>query len=113
MPMNWDEAVAHALSLPGAEMSTSYGKAAVKVNKRAFLSPGHEQGSFCIAIDKDTIEMLLALAPETYWQTPHYVGWPAVLVRESGPDTDHVRGMIAKAHAWTAARPVPRARKKA
>lgn len=113
MPVDWDEAVAHALSLPGAGMSTSYGRPAVKVNGRAFLSPGHEAGSFCIMIDKDAVEMLLALDPETYWQSAHYIGWPAVLVRETARDADHVRGMIARAHAWNAARPVLRPRKKA
>ncbi|WP_202908459.1 MmcQ/YjbR family DNA-binding protein [Labrys sp. WJW] len=113
MPIDWNEAVAHALSLPGAEMSTSYGKPAVKVNGRAFLTPGHEADSFCLQIDKDSIEMLLALDPETYWQSAHYVGWPAVLVREATPHADHVLGMIGRAHAWNALRPAPRNRKKA
>lgn len=112
MSIDWSEALAHALSLPDAEMSTSYGRPAVKVKGRAFLSPGHEKGSFCISIDKDTIEMLLALDPDTYWQSAHYVGWPAVLVREATPHADHVRAMIGKAHAWNASRPVLRTRKK-
>ncbi|MGO4669563.1 hypothetical protein AB4118_25515, partial [Bosea sp. 2RAB26] len=50
-----DAAVAYALTLPGAGISTSYGMPAVKVKGRAFLSPGHEAGSFCIAIDRDTV----------------------------------------------------------
>ena len=42
--MTLDEAVAFALTLPGTELSTSYGKPAVKVasNGRAFLFPSHE-----------------------------------------------------------------------
>lgn len=104
MAITWDEAVAYALTLPGAEMSTSYSMPAVKVNGRTFLSPGHEAGSFCISIDRDTVTMLMELAPATYWQTAHYVGWPAVLVRQNGSDPDHVRGMINRARDWNADR---------
>jgi hypothetical protein len=111
--MTFDEAVAFALTLPGTELSTSYGKPAVKVNGRAFLYTGHEdQTSFGIAIDLDTVEMLMATEPETYWQTPHYEGWPAVLIRYDGPDQERVREMIERSHAWTAAKPPVRPRKR-
>ena len=36
--MTWDEALAFALTLPGAELSTSYGQPAVKVNGLASRS---------------------------------------------------------------------------
>jgi len=75
--MTFDEAVAFALSLPDTELGTSYGKPAVKVvsNGRAFLFPSHEADtSFGVAIDLDTIEILKATDPETFWQTPHYEG---------------------------------------
>ncbi|MBA3897897.1 MAG: hypothetical protein H0X36_12355, partial [Sphingomonadaceae bacterium] len=77
---SWDEAVAYALSLPDTVLATSYGKPAVKVasNGRAFLYTGHEeQTSFGIAIDLDTVEMLKETDPDTFWQSPHYEGWPA------------------------------------
>ncbi|KFC63466.1 hypothetical protein FG93_05974 [Bosea sp. LC85] len=105
MSFSWDEAVAYALTLPDTEISTSYGMPAIKVNGRTFLSPGHEAGSFCISIDRDTVAMLMEFAPATYWQTAHYVGWPAVLVRENGPDPEHVRALINRARDWNAARP--------
>ncbi|HYW15253.1 MAG TPA: MmcQ/YjbR family DNA-binding protein [Allosphingosinicella sp.] len=109
---SWDEAVAFALSLPGSELSTSYGKPAVKVNGRAFLYTGREaETSFGVAIDLDTVEMLKETDPDTFWQTPHYEGWPAVLVRYGSEDSERVRGIIERSHAWTAARPRPRPRK--
>ncbi|MEA3008770.1 MAG: hypothetical protein QOJ91_462 [Sphingomonadales bacterium] len=109
---NWDEAVAFAVSLPGAELSTTYGRPAVKVNGRAFLFTGHEQAtSFGIAIDLDSIEMLKATDPDTFWQTPHYEGWPGVLVRYGSKDPVRVREILRRSHAWTAARPKPRPRK--
>ena len=61
--MTFDEAISFALTLPGTERGTSYGKPAVKVasNGRAFLFPSHEAGtSFGVALDLDTIEMLKA-----------------------------------------------------
>ena len=113
--MTWDEAVAFALSLPGTELGTSYGKPAVKVssNGRAFLYPSHEAAtSFGIALDLDSIEMLKATEPETYWQTPHYEGWPAVLVRYDGEDQDRLRETIQRSPDWSAALPRARPRKR-
>ena len=112
---NWDEAVAFALSLPDTELSTSYGKPAVKVasNGRAFLYTGHEdQTSFGIAIDLDTVEMLKETDPDTFWQTPHYEGWPAVLIRYDSPDPERVRAMIEQSHDWTAAKAKVKPRRK-
>ncbi|HEX8480903.1 MAG TPA: MmcQ/YjbR family DNA-binding protein [Allosphingosinicella sp.] len=109
---SWEEAVAFALSLPGTELSTSYGKPAVKVNGRAFLYTGREaETSFGLAVDLDTVEMLKETDPGTFWQTPHYEGWPAVLVRFGSDDPERVRGAIIRSHAWTAAKPRPRPRK--
>lgn len=108
---SWEEAVAFALSLPDTELSTSYGKPAVKVNGRAFLYSGREEGSFGVAIDLDTVEMLKETDPETFWQSPHYEGWPAVLVRYGSDDPERVREIIERSHAWTAAKPKPRPRK--
>jgi hypothetical protein len=110
---DWDEAVAFALSLPGAELSTSYGKPAVKVNGRAFLFPSHEADtSFAISIDLDTVEILKETDPDTFWQTAHYEGWPGILVRYDSADPQRVRAMIERSRDWNAARPRPRPRKK-
>ena len=106
--MTFEEAVAFALTLPDTELSTSYGKPAVKVaaNGRAFLFPSHEQDtSFGVAIDLDTIEILKATEPETYWQTPHYEGWEGVLIRYDNRDEARVRDVIERSRDWVAAKP--------
>ena len=113
--MTWDEAVAFALSLPDTELSTSYGQPAVKVasNGRAFLNRGHEvDSSFVLAIDLDTVDLLKETEPETYWQTPHYEGWPGVLVRYEAKDDERVRELIGKSRDWTAAKAKARPRKR-
>ena len=113
--MNWQQAVAYALTLPDTELGTSYGKPAVKVasNGRAFLYPSHEAStSFGVAIDLDTIEILKATDPDTFWQTPHYEGWPGVLIRYDSKDPERVREIIERSREWTAAKPKARPRKR-
>jgi hypothetical protein len=113
--MTWEEAVAFALSLPGTELGTSYGKPAVKVasNGRAFLFPSHESDtSFGVAMDLDTIEILKETDPATFWQTPHYVGWEGLLIRYDSKDLERVREVIARSRDWVAAKPKPRPRKR-
>jgi hypothetical protein len=113
--MTFEEAVAFALTLPDTERGTSYGKPAVKVasNGRAFLFPSHEPDtSFGVAIDLDTIEILKEIDPDTFWQTPHYVGWEGVLIRYDSPDPERVRETIERARDWVSAKPKPRPRKR-
>jgi hypothetical protein len=113
--MTFDEAVSYALRLPGTELSTSYGKPAVKVasNGRAFLFRGHEpETSFAVAIDMDTVEILKATDPRTFWQTPHYEGWPGVLIRYDSKDEERVREVIERSRDWTAAKPKTKPRKR-
>lgn len=108
MTISRDDAVAHALSLADTELSTSYGKPAVKVtsNGRAFLYTGHEEDtSFAVAVDLDTVDLLIESDPATFWQSPHYRGWPAVLIRYDSPDPERVRATIERSRDWSAARP--------
>jgi hypothetical protein len=113
--MTFDEAVAFALTLPGTERGTSYGKPAVKVasNGRTFLFPSHEADtSFGVAIDLGTIEILKETDADTFWQSPHYIGWEGVLIRYDSKDEDRVRDVIARSRDWVAAKPRPRPRKR-
>ena len=112
---SFEDAVAYALTLPDTMLSTSYGKPAVKArsNGRAFLYTGHEdETSFGIAIDLETVEILKETDPDTFFQTPHYEGWPAVLVRFDSADPERVRAMIERSRDWTSAKPPPRPRKR-
>lgn len=110
---SWNKAAGFALTLPGAELSTSYGKPAVKVNGRGFIFTGHESDtSFVVAIDRDTVEILKETDPDSFWQTPHYEGWPGLLIRYDSPDPDRVRSVIERAREQAAAKPAQRPRKK-
>ena len=93
---NWHDVMAFALALPGTEESTSYGRPAVKVRGKAFVYPGREQGSFAISCPLDEKEMLMETDPGTFWETPHYSGWPAVLVRFGSADRDRIETIIQR-----------------
>lgn len=111
--MTWDDAVSFALSLPGTERGDSYGGLAVLVssNSRSFLFRGREDDtSFGLALDLDTIEVLKATAPGTFWQTPQCEGWSGVLVRYHSNEDELVRDMICLSREWTASRPPARVR---
>ncbi len=110
--MTWDEAVAIALALPGAEMATSYGQPAVKVGGNAFLSAGREPAiGFCLRIEIGLKQAMLAACPRTFYETPHYADHPAVLVRHDGPDEAVVHDMIVSAYQRARSKRPPRARR--
>jgi hypothetical protein len=94
---DWDEAAAFALSLPETELSTSWRMPAVKVSGKAFLFTGREPGSFCILSPIEEKELLMETDPETFWETAHYRGWPAVLVRHGSSDRERIETVITRA----------------
>jgi len=111
---SWDDVTAFALALPGTELSTYFGQPSVKVaaNGRAFLNLGREEDSFVLSIDADSKELLMETEPETYWQTPHYERWPALLVRYDSRDPDRVAATIERARDQAAAKKPARPRRK-
>lgn len=107
-------AAAFALTLPGTELGTNYGKPAVKVrdNGRSFLATGHEpDSSFCLSVAPGMAEILLETGPDTFWQSAHYRGSKTVLVRYSSRDPQRVCAMIEAARDTAAALKPARPRK--
>jgi len=98
---SWDKAAAFALTLPGTRLGTGkMGAVSLESNGRAVVFEGREADtSFAVMIDIGTVEMLKETEPETYWQSRHYEGYPAILVRYDSPDPERVRHIIEQAHA--------------
>ena len=94
---NWDSVFAFALTLSHTESSTSYGAPTVRVRGKPFVYPGREKGSFAIACPLDEKELLMETDPETFWETDHYRGWPAVLVRYTSSDRERIETVIRRA----------------
>jgi hypothetical protein len=94
---DWDEVVAFALSLPDTQLASFYGQPAPKVNGKAFVSQGREEGSFHVPAPHEEKAVLLETDPETFWQTPHYEGWPGLLVHYGSADPERVALVITRA----------------
>ena len=107
---DWSAVHAYAAGLPGAAESTYYGSPAImaEASDRPVVTPSREADSFVLHIDQDHKAMLLDLDPGRFWETPHYNGYPALVVRY-GP-AEPVAEWIDRALDLAAAR--PRRRKK-
>lgn len=76
------ESLALARELPEVTRSTSYGTPSLKVKTKSFvrLKDADTLVMLCPAEQK---ALLMEISPEIYFETDHYVGWPAVLIRLS------------------------------
>ena len=90
---SWESVRKYALTLPDAKPAS----ASVKVQGKAFVYTGREKGSFCVRSPLDEKEMLMLTDPDTFWESPHYSGWPAVLVRFGSPDRERIERVICRA----------------
>jgi len=80
--MTVDEMREIALSFPGAEEGTSYGRPSFLVNKKFFTRLRREDNSLVLLeVSFDEREMLMEAEPETFHFTAHYKDYPSVLAR--------------------------------
>lgn len=95
---DWDAVVALArASLPDVELGTTYGKPAIKHRgKMLAATTAPDPGSFVLDVSLADKEVLLETEPETFWETDHYHGWPAVLVRY-GADEERITLLLKRA----------------
>ncbi len=71
---------AAAAHLPELKESTWYGTPALKVRGKSFVRL-KDAGTLVVLCALDEKEVLMEAAPEVYFETDHYKGWPAILVR--------------------------------
>jgi hypothetical protein len=109
--MKFEKVRAIALGLPDVEESTTYGTPSFKVRKK-FLARLREEDVLVVMIDIADKDFLMRAQPETYFSTPHYDGYPAVLVRLSTVKRAELERLLTAAHRFVAprlkARAVPR-----
>jgi len=74
------ETVAKARGLRGYERTTSYGTPALKVSDRTFVRL-LDAATLVLQCPLDQKVLLMEISPEIYFETDHYVGYDAVLIR--------------------------------
>jgi hypothetical protein len=78
----WDDVVEIATRLPGVEVTTSYGTPSMKVAGKFMCRLRTDPDALVMrVIDMGEREALLLGQPDVFFTTPHYDGYPAVLVR--------------------------------
>ena len=115
---DWDDVDRLALALPEAVAGTSYGNRAWAVKGKAFawerplrkadlkaLGDAAPDGPILGASVEHLVakEALLADAPDVYFTTPHFDGYPAILVRLGAIDVPELEELLAE--AWLARAP--------
>ena len=108
--MTRDEMFAYALTQPGAEDSTLHGGRCIRVRGHWIVNANQDPDALALALDLGTVAFLMETEPQTYYQTPHFEGWPAVLVRFAAADDGRLREQIDKAWARRATRAQRKAR---
>ncbi|HET9780102.1 MAG TPA: MmcQ/YjbR family DNA-binding protein [Propionibacteriaceae bacterium] len=85
-----------ALSLPGTTEEQWYQTPGYKVAGKGFLRFRAEaEGSLVVFVsDLGEKEALLTSNPDAFFTTPHYDGWPIVLVNLDVVDHDELRELI-------------------
>ena len=66
--------------LPGVELGAHYGLPALKVGGKAFVTIKNND-TIVLSLPIDRKEQLMEMAPEIYFQTDHYIGWPSLPLR--------------------------------
>ncbi len=71
-----------AATLPEVERSTSYGTASLKVRGKSFVRMKEKMdGVLVVMVPLGLKEALIEAESDKYFETPHYTGYPAMLVR--------------------------------
>ena len=95
---SWDDVVAIGLKLPGVEVATSYGTPALKVKGKGMCRLRTDPDALVVRVlDLADREALLQGSPEVFFSTPHYDGYPYVLVRLGAVGRDELIELIEDA----------------
>lgn len=94
----WDDVVAIGTRFPDVELTTSYGTPALKVRGRFMCRLRTNPDALVLrVIDLGDREALLQGQPDVFFSTPHYDGYPAVLVRLEAVDPAELAELIEDA----------------
>jgi hypothetical protein len=107
-PLNFDTVRDLALELADVETGTAYGAPALKVRGNVLASvpvnASAEENSAVFRVDFDMRSSLLQTRPDIYYVTPHYAGYPTVLVRLSKISRAELRELLGLSWSFVSAK---------
>ena len=96
--MRWEEFVALACELPEVEEASSYGRPSLKVRGKYMAGLNPNEKAFVLRLASvEEQDFLIEMAPEIYFITDHYKGYPAVLARPGKLTKKEARGRLERA----------------
>jgi hypothetical protein len=101
---DWETVREIALSFPGVEEATD-GRTAFRVRGKLFawMSRARDGGTLAVRVDRDEKQLLLDARPDLYFTTPHYDGYPALLVHLDSSARDELTERLED--AWLSRAP--------
>jgi hypothetical protein len=95
---SWDDVVVIGQRFPGVEVGTSWGTPGLKVRGKFMCRLRTNPDALVVrVIDVPDREALVQGQPEVFFTTPHYEGYPAVLVRLERIDPAELAELIEDA----------------
>jgi hypothetical protein len=79
--IRWEDLIKLARELPEFEESTSYGRPALKVRGQWFAALRTNPDAIVVRCDLEGKPLLLEARPDVLFETPHYHGYGAMLIR--------------------------------
>jgi hypothetical protein len=94
----WDDVIEIGLRFPGVEVTTSYGTPALKVKGKFMCRMRTGPDALVMRVsDMGEREALLQGQPDAFFTTPHYDGYPAVLIRLESVDPQELAELVEEA----------------
>ena len=104
MPQSFKHVEAIGRTLPGVEVTTSWGQPTLKVRGRMFVciaaNKSAEPNTLVVMMDFADRDALIEDDPATYYLKDHYLNYPCVLVRLSRVHPDALRDLVMGAHRY-------------
>ena len=104
MPQSFKHVEAIGRTLPGVEVTTSWGQPTLKVRGRMFVciaaNKSAEPNTLVVMMDFADRDALIEDDPATYYLKDHYLDYPCVLVRLSRVHPDALRDLVTGAHRY-------------
>ena len=95
---SWNDVVAIATRFPGVEVTTAYGTPSLKVRRKFIGRLRTDPDALVLRVaDMGEREALLQGQPDAFFTTPHYDGYPYVLIRLEAVDPGELEELIEEA----------------